>query len=74
MPGLRIEVGAVVGPDVLPVGLLTLAFGVVVGSLVDMVLGEVDVDLAGVVVDPVDDPAGSVRFLPKIQKPVSTTM
>src|SRR5215218_2235453 len=57
MPGLRIiEVGAVVGPDVLPVGLLTLAFGVVVGSLVDLVLGEVDVDLAGVVVDPVDDP------------------
>src|SRR5215207_11053413 len=54
MPGLRIEEGAVVGPDVLAVGLLTLAFGVVVGGLVDLVLGEVEVDLAGIVVDPVD--------------------
>src|SRR5829696_20875 len=56
MPGLQVEEGAVVGPNVLAVGLLTLPFGVVVGGLTDLVLGEVDVDLAGLVVDPVDDP------------------
>src|SRR5215211_4961330 len=50
------EVGAVIGPDVLAVGLLTFALGVVVGGLVDLVLSKVDVDLAGIVVDPVDDP------------------
>jgi hypothetical protein len=53
---LEPEIRAVVGPDVLAVGLLPLAFGVVVWGLADLVLGEVDVDLAGIVVDPVDDP------------------
>jgi hypothetical protein len=53
---LEPEIRAVVSPDVLAVGLLPLAFSVVVWGLADLVLGEVDVDLAGIVVDPVDDP------------------
>jgi hypothetical protein len=39
------EEGTVVGPDVLAVGLLALPFGVVVGGLADLVLGQVDIDL-----------------------------
>jgi hypothetical protein len=50
------EEGTVVGPDVLAVGLLALPFGVVVGGLADLVLGQVDIDLPAVVVDSVDDP------------------
>src|SRR5215216_4403906 len=50
------EVGAVVGPDILAVGFLAFPLGVIVGGLTDLVLGQVDVDLAALVVDPVDDP------------------
>src|SRR5215218_8757073 len=58
MPGLRRVTdkvtdrkGAVVGPDILAVGLLTLALGVIVGGLVDLVLSKIDVSIQ-VVADP----------------------
>jgi hypothetical protein len=50
------EVGTVVGPDVLAVSLLAFPLGVVVGGLADLAFSEVDVDLAGIIVDPVNDP------------------
>jgi hypothetical protein len=60
-PGVRLcgsgpPEAPVVAAEVAAVGLVLVAGGVVVGSVADLVLGQVDEHLPAVIVDPVDHP------------------